>query len=338
MEEGSPLGKPIEKWLAACLILVAVAALVVLFSPPVSGYISTVRQAGVLPVWQPKSTLDGQDELWKRLQEEARKIAEPPIPARIDPVWKAIPGYNGIEVDLEATYQLRLKNPDSKLYVLQEVPPDRDLDQLPPAPLYRANPQKNMVSFLINVAWGEEYLPAMLEVLRQENVRATFFLDGSWTEKHPELARRIAQEGHEIGNHAYNHPQMSRLEPQQMRWQIQTTNRIIQKTTGIQPRYFAPPGGDFNQQVVELAAQEGMKTILWTLDTIDWQRPTPETILKRILPHVENGYLILMHPTASTTQALQPMIRGIRQKGLLLGSLSDTISSKRTDIETPSQF
>ncbi|OUM88386.1 MAG: hypothetical protein BAA01_08435 [Bacillus thermozeamaize] len=279
------------------------------------------------------------DPLWVQIQSLAERVDQPAENARIDPVWKAIPGYNGLVVDREVTYQLaksRSSQPIQLIY--QELPPQIDLKQLPPAPIYRGNPQKPMVGLMINVAWGEEHLPAMLEILREEQVKATFFLDGSWAKKNPEWVKAIDQQGHEIGNHAYSHPAMSKLNESEMERQISQTNQVIEQVIGNKPRYFAPPSGDFNQQVVEVAHRQGMLTILWTLDTVDWKKPAPELILKRIVPEVSNGNLILMHPTSPTVQALKPMIRQIRSKKLLLGTVSDVLSPARVDVVRLPEF
>src|SRR5690606_19120936 len=113
--------------------------------------------------------------------------------------------------------------------------------------------------------------PEMLRILKQENVTATFFLDGSWVEKNPEMARRLLESGHEIGNHAYSHPQMSRLSRAQIREEITKSEAAIQKLAPVRSRFFAPPSGDFNQAVVEEADRLGMTTVLWTADTVDWK-------------------------------------------------------------------
>lgn len=278
-------------------------------------------------------------DLWQQIEQLAAQLEKPAENARIDPVWKAIPGYNGLTMDRETTYQLAVQRPGKPLVpILRETEPTVQLEHLMPAPIYRGNPQKSMVGFLINVAWGEEYLPSMLAILREEGVKATFFFDGSWAEAHPQWVRQIVRAGHEIGNHAYSHPLMSRLSESKMEEQIRMTNDVLEAIVGKRPRYFAPPAGDYNQKVVEVAYRQKMYTILWTLDTVDWKNPSPQWILQRIVPAVGNGHLILMHPTSSTVQALKPLIRQIKEKQLQLGTVSDVLSSQRTDIVRLPEF
>jgi probable sporulation protein (polysaccharide deacetylase family) len=269
------------------------------------------------------------DERLTQVELLAHKLKRNPVDARIEKVWKAIPDYNGIELDPVATYE-KWKREGGALsedkWVLKQVPAKITLDQLPPAPIYRGNPQKPMVAFMVNVAWGTEYLPFLFTIAEQEKIKFTFFLDGSWTNKNGELARQIVAKGHEIGNHAYTHPSMSRLNDARVREEIEKTNKVIFEKTGVRPLLFAPPSGDYDERTVKIAAEQGMKTILWTLDTIDWQKPAPATIIARIVPKLDNGVLVLMHPTEPTVQALPELIKAARQKGLKIGTVSELIS------------
>ncbi len=124
---------------------------------------------------------------------EADKRKIDPVNARIDRVWKAIPGYNGIEVDVEKTLEAALLAPPANTiqYVYKEVEPKIKLNDLGPYPIYRGNPNKKMISLMINVAWGNEYIDSILKTLKRENVKATFFLDGSWLKKNADIAKRI---------------------------------------------------------------------------------------------------------------------------------------------------
>ncbi|MFT9847807.1 polysaccharide deacetylase family protein [Aneurinibacillus sp. REN35] len=277
-------------------------------------------------------TIATQTAGWERqLKEVARTKNIAPIDARIDPVWKRVPGYNGLRVDEQATLtrMQQVGKWDESLFVYQEVKPSVHIDQLAPAPIYRGNPEKPMVSVMINVAWGNEYLPAILKTLEKEKVKATFFLDGSWTKKYPDEVKKIVAAGHEVGSHAYSHPNMSTLSLSRMEQEITKTNAVIKEATGITPTLFAPPSGDFDQRVVEMAARYQLKTIMWTADTIDWRKPSPEQWFRRVAPKVNNGVLILMHPTAPTAEALPRLIAHIKEKKLALGTVSDTLSTSR---------
>jgi len=315
------------KWKAQSRLLVGglflVCFIYVLNSQAINQYVSFVKGQPVT------ATVEG--DLLRKIDEISEQRQVPAINARIDQVWKAIPGYNGLEVNREETIKRmqEIGKWDDQQIVYDEVEPEVGLKDLQPSPIYRGNPQKPMISFMVNVAWGNEYLPEILSTLEKYKIKSTFFLDGSWVSKFPEEAKKIKDAGHEIGNHAYSHPDMKKLSMNRIRLEIEKTNQVIEKEIGIRPDLFAPPSGSFDQRTVELAAQEGMYTILWTLDTIDWKKPAPSTIIKRLTPQLANGTTILMHPTASSAAALPELIKAAKVKGLQMGTVSDLISTKR---------
>ncbi|ETT53716.1 polysaccharide deacetylase family protein [Paenibacillus sp. FSL H7-0350] len=272
-----------------------------------------------------------EDDLRAQITRRAEALNAQPVNAVVDRVWKAIPGYNGLEVDVEATYRSALlRGPEAGLKLMyRQIKPKVSLDDLGAQPIYRGNPAKPMVSLMINVAWGNEYILPMLDILDAEKVKVTFFLDGSWLSRNKELAAEMLKRGHEVENHAYTHPKMSILSRTRATAEIEKTQKLLKESLGVTNKWFAPPSGDFNQQTVEIAASLGLKTVLWTLDTVDWRNPSPESVVAKISRRVEPGTLILMHPTASSSQALRGMIRGIRAKGLQLGTVSQTLSAER---------
>lgn len=323
-----------------CLILtIGLVSLLMAQSPSIMAYVEQVKDPEIIPVSRSSSSANS---LEKQIKEAAETYSEPPIDARIDSVWKAIPGYNGLIVDEERTLRLaQMRGVDQPLkLVFYEKQADFSLSDLPPSPIYRGNERKPMAALMINVAWGTEHLQPMLDILRRDDVRATFFLDGSWLAKHPDAARQIVKDGHEIGNHAYTHPQMSRLTVAKMRQEIEQTEKLIEHTLGVRSRFFAPPSGDFNERVVHVAAELDMFTVLWTADTVDW-RPTstPQMIIQRVRNNLGNGMLVLMHPTDRTVAALPEMIRMIEHYGLKLGTVSEVLSPERVNrIEPPPLF
>ncbi|MFD1177243.1 polysaccharide deacetylase family protein [Paenibacillus puldeungensis] len=275
-----------------------------------------------------------EDPLMNRILEEAEKRRIEPVNAVNDRIWKAIPGYDGREIDVERTYEKAKQRATGTNieYVYRSIKPKVGLDDLGAQPIYRGNPNKPMVALMINVAWGNEFIEPMLNTLDEAKVKATFFLDGSWLKKNADLAQEIQKRGHQLENHAYSHPNMSQLESQRARLEISKTKDLLKVMLGVENRWFAPPSGDFNAQTVKLAAEQGLKTVLWTLDTVDWRKPPAASIVSKIESKVEPGSLILMHPTASSRDALMDMIRVIRSKGLVLGTVEQTLSSERVEV------
>jgi len=314
--------------LGLCSILLIVYCIQ---SAPVSKYVEEVKETSGLPHHK---GLDETIRIKKKIKEGAEKQNRPPINARIDPVWKAIPGYNGRIVDEEKTLRKTLQQAqgDSILWVYREVKPTVNLENLGAVPIYRGNPHKPAAALMVNVAWGTEYLPSMLNILKREGIKATFFLDGSWLKKHPNEAKAIKAQGHEIGNHAFSHPMMSRLSAERIRQEILQTEHLMQQILQLKSRWFAPPAGDYNQQVVTLAHQNKMHTVLWTVDTVDWKKSSsPEWMIQRVNKQLGNGSLLLTHPTDRTVKALPEMIRIGKRKGIKWGTISEVLSSKRID-------
>ncbi|MGM1045236.1 polysaccharide deacetylase family protein [Paenibacillus sp. N3/727] len=293
-------------------------------------YIKQLNEVqGAINLEQQTAAVDVQ--LLNEIEAEAAKTRIEPVDAKVDSVWKAVPGYNGQEIHVEETYKSNLKRRAGEpiTYVYRQIPVKVTLDQLGEHPIYRGNPNKPMVSLMINVAWGNEFIEPMLNILDEEKIKTTFFLDGSWLAKNPELAAEILKRGHEVENHAYSHPNMSQLSRSRAELEIAKTQDLLKEKLGVTNKWFAPPSGDFNQQTVSIAQARGLKTVMWTLDTVDWRNPSPESVVQKISKKVEPGFLILMHPTISSSKALKGMIQGIRAKGLQIGTVSETLSPER---------
>ncbi|MEK3886192.1 polysaccharide deacetylase family protein [Bacillus sp. FSL K6-3431] len=277
------------------------------------------------------SSKTNKDSLYMEIKTYSEQHKIEPVDAKVDSVWKAIPGYNGLEVNLKASYKKMKASGefDIKKVVYRQISPTVHLKDLEPQPIYRGNPQKPMVSLLINVAWGNEYIPTILKTLNDHQVKATFFFDGSWVKKNPDLALMIDKEGHEIGNHAYSHPDLQRRSKADTLEEIKKTSDIIEATLGKKTKWFAPPSGSFNQTTIQVAHDLNMKTILWTVDTVDWKKPETSEMVRRVVSKVENGSMVLMHPTKPVAEGLDAMISDIKEKGLQLGTVSDLMSEKR---------
>lgn len=273
------------------------------------------------------------DDLYEEIQKQAKLHLIAPQNAMIDKIWKATPGYNGKEIDIEASYNnmKKLKKFDEKQLVFQEISPSVHLEDLSPSPIYRGHPQKKMVGLTINVAWGNEYLPRILETLKKHDVKATFFLEGRWVKENLRFAKMIVDANQEVGNHSYTHPDMKTLSTNEIQEQLQKTNQIIEAATNQKVRWFAPPSGSFRDEVVKVADDLKMGTIMWTVDTIDWKHPGPEVLLQRVMGKIHPGAIVLMHPTSSTTEALDTMIMQLKKQGYKVGNITELLDEKRID-------
>lgn len=259
----------------------------------------------------------------------AGQIHQPPLDAYQDRATRGlIPHLNGLDVDEAASLERALAAPPGSHVdlVYREIPPKHTLDQMPDGAIYRGNEAKHAVTFLVNVAWGEQYLAAMLETFRKKGVGATFFLVGEWAGRLPEQAAAIAADGHEIASHGHTAAAFATLGPEQVAQEIRRAETAIMAATGQKPAFFSPHRGEISPQLLQTARTLGYPTVLWSLDTVDWSNPGVDWMLQRILSRAHNGALILMHPTAQTAEALEPMIDGLQRKGFRIVTLKTLLS------------
>ena len=184
------------------------------------------------------------------------------------------------------------------------------------APVYHGNSGKGQVAICINVDWGEDFLPGMLETLTQYDAKATFFLTGRWTEKFPDMAKEIKAAGMEIGNHGLKHSSPNGMTYEENVADIRAAEEKIEAALHIHTALFAPAAGEIDAQVQKAAEDLGYTLILWSVDTIDWQKPSPEMIVERVAQKVEDGSIILMHPTENTAAALDDILAVLAEKEL----------------------
>lgn len=182
-------------------------------------------------------------------------------------------------------------------------------------PIYQGNTGKKLVAITVNVDWGEEYIPSMLEEFAKHDAKVTFFVTGVWAEKNPDLLKKMAEAGHSIQNHGYKHVHFSSLSQKDAIEQIKKAEEVIYNITGKRSEFFASPYGEQNRQLMMAVSSINYDLIMWSVDTIDWQRPSPETIVKRVLNKIHNDAIILMHPTEPTVKALPEMLSGIAEEG-----------------------
>ncbi|MGI6357497.1 MAG: polysaccharide deacetylase family protein [Bacillota bacterium] len=277
----------------------------------------------------------GQPQLEELLDRVAGQMSQQPIQPMIDRVTKGvIPGLAGWELDVTATMaKVMLAEPGSLVQpILYPVEPE-SLWNYASHPIYQGNPAKQQIALVINVAWGNEYLPEMLAILQQADVKASFFLVGRWAANNPDLIRQIAAAGHEFGNHAYSDPHLPQLSRDKIAGEITRTSEVITAVTGQEVKYFSPPYNDFNQTVLDTAAELGYLTVLCSLDTADWMRPGVDRIVQRIVPRAHNGAIVLMHPTEQTPAALARIVRGLLDQGYQLVTISQLLSPIAADYQ-----
>jgi peptidoglycan/xylan/chitin deacetylase (PgdA/CDA1 family) len=149
--------------------------------------------------------------------------------------------------------------------------------------------------------------PKLLDLLAARHIKATFFVLGECVEQNPEVLRRAAREGHEIGNHSWSHPQLNKMSDEAVRSQLRRTDDLIKTITGKRPTLFRPPYGAITARQKKWIHDEfGYQIIMWDVDPLDWKDPGPTTVTNRILKETRPGSIVLSHDIHKGTIEAMP--------------------------------
>lgn len=183
-------------------------------------------------------------------------------------------------------------------------------------PIYSVGRDDNKISISFDCAWGVDYTEELLTIMREENVKCTFFMVEFWVKKHPDYVKKIYDEGHETGTHSATHPHMSKLDVTAIEKELVTSSAAIEKITGEKPQTFRPPFGEYNDAVIETAQKLGLYPVQWDVDSLDWKNLSAEAIKERVLKRVKSGSIVLFHNQGlHTHEALRSIIKSLKAKG-----------------------
>jgi acyl-phosphate glycerol 3-phosphate acyltransferase len=198
-------------------------------------------------------------------------------------------------------------------------------------------PYYKVVALTFDDGPDPEFTPEILDLLKQNDVKATFFLVGTHAEKYPGLVKRIIAEGHEIGNHSYSHPvNMLLFSRDRIVQEVVKAEEAITRAGGVRPYLFRPPRGLFNKVLMSILRDRKYTMVLWSLSSRDWQEPSYKEITWRVCTGVKNGDIVLFHDSGSlispeggnhacTIDALPYVIKGLRERGYRFVPLTDMI-------------
>ena len=176
-----------------------------------------------------------------------------------------------------------------------------------------------------NCDWNNNDVDQILEVLKKEDVKVTFFMVGDWVRKYPDDVKKIYEAGHEIGTHSDTHPHINKLTYEENIQELEKSSEEIQKITGVKPTLYRTPYGEYNNTVIKSANESGYFPIQWSLDTLDYKNLTAEEMWNRI-EKISSGDIVLMHNgTEHTADSLQSIIQKIKAKGLSIVKVSELI-------------
>jgi peptidoglycan/xylan/chitin deacetylase (PgdA/CDA1 family) len=168
--------------------------------------------------------------------------------------------------------------------------------------------------------------PQFLDVLRDEQSAATFFMLGQNAQQHPDTVRRVAAEGHQIGNHTWSHPYLTDLTDEQIEDQLGRTAALLRTLSGQPVRTFRPPGGFVDADVIEIAAEPA---ILWSVDTRDWEKPADDDLARYAIERPAVSTIMLMHDIqAGSARVFDRVVTGLRDRGFALVTVDALFGGK----------
>lgn len=195
-------------------------------------------------------------------------------------------------------------------------------------PIYCVERNDNKIALTFDCAWNADDITSICDTLDAYQAKATFFAVGDWAEKYPDAVRQLAQKGHTIANHSYNHAHYKKLSSAQMLADMEKCDKILENLTGQKPTLFRSPYGEYNDTVIQTCDQSGRTYIQWSVDSIDYGDVSANDILRRATTNVKSGDIILLHNgTKNTAAALPQILKKLSEQGFTFVSVDELIYS-----------
>lgn len=195
--------------------------------------------------------------------------------------------------------------------------------------IIRGNPARKEIAITFDDGPHPQYTPKLLDILKANNVKATFFLVGEMAVKYPDLVHAEMAAGHSVGNHTYHHVNLTKVPLPDVSTEIQACGDVLESITGKKPSLFRPPGGDYDKAVATAANNLGYTMVLWTDDPGDYTQPGEKTIENRILSTISNGGIILIHDGIQQTVDLLPqLLTYLKQQGYVFVTVDQMLQEK----------
>jgi peptidoglycan/xylan/chitin deacetylase (PgdA/CDA1 family) len=245
------------------------------------------------------------------------------IAARGGSTPELISRYNRLEVEPQP----------GRMLIVPRVAGAKSTLESAPLLVQRGRTDQPWVALTLDAGADAAPVPAMLQTLREHNVKITFFLTGQWIKDNPELARQIVADGHEIANHSFTHPDMRHLSDAAILKELADTEAMVADTTGASSRpLFRPPFGAYDRRVLQLVVGAGYLPIYWTLDSLDsvGEPKTPDFLFERITakltPDKLRGAIILAHcGSQPTAEALPRILDRLAEMGFQVKKVSEVL-------------
>lgn len=189
---------------------------------------------------------------------------------------------------------------------------------------------QKVVALTFDHSWGNKFTPSILDTLKQNDVKVTFFIMGPWSQKYPEVAKRMVADGHQIGSHGYRHENYGDMSAEWVREDMQKAHNLIKEVTGVDATLIRPPNGHYSKHSLKVADELGYKTIIWNVDSLDWKNPGRDVIVERVMKRLKPGAIILMHASdtpVQTADALPILLQKIKAEGYQIVTVGELMTN-----------
>ena len=194
---------------------------------------------------------------------------------------------------------------------------------------YIGNTGEKVLYLTFDAGYENGCTEKILDVLKKQEVKAAFFLVGNYMERNADLVRRMAEEGHTVGNHTMHHPDMSAItDKAAFSRELQDLESLYKETTGRElPKFYRPPQGIYSEENLKMAQELGYQTVFWSLAYVDWNndaQPSREEAFAKLLPRTHNGAVVLLHSTSRTNaEILDELLTKWEEMGCRFGTLEE---------------
>ena len=189
------------------------------------------------------------------------------------------------------------------------------------------NPDKKYIYLTFDEGYEAGYTSQILDTLKQNNVKATFFITAHYVNTQEELVKRMIDEGHIVGNHTVNHKSLPDISDEEIKKEVMDLHQAIYEKFNYEMKYIRPPKGEFSERTLKVTNSLGYKNVMWSFAYQDWdekKQPSEEEAKKRILDNTHNGEIMLLHGNSKTnTNILDSIIKEIKEQGYKFKSLDE---------------
>ncbi len=190
--------------------------------------------------------------------------------------------------------------------------------------------EQKVVALTFDHSWGNTFTPSILDTLKENDVKATFFIMGPWAKKYPEVAKQICEAGHELASHGHKHENYGEKTREWVKNDVKTAHEEIKSVTGKDCSLVRPPNGSYSREALQAIEDLGYKTIIWNIDSLDWKNPGKDVIIERVVKRLKPGGIILLHASDTprqTADALPELIKRIKEEGYQIVTVGDLITN-----------